>query len=262
MSLQSSKKIYLDHASTTPIDNDILEKMYIYDREYFANPSALYIEGAAAKKRLEEERARIAVALQVRSSEIIFTSGGTESDNLAIRGCVNAFKKKFPLRTPHIIVSNVDTVENLKLLGARVSMLPVSKEGIVRPLDVVGLLTEDTVIVSVMSVNNEIGTKQPVGAIGKIIKEYRDTHNSEYPLLHVDACQAGNYELVTAPRYKCDLLTLNASKIYGPKGIGLLYVKGGTQIEPIITGGGQEKTLRSGTESISLIIGFVFGPAA
>ena len=263
MTTKPLKTIYLDYASTTPIDSGVLEKMYEYDKVYFANPSALYAGGAMSKKRLEEERARAARALQVRAPELFFTSGGTESDNLALRGTVTAFKKKYPERTPHIVVSAIehaailDTANDLKNSGVLVSTVPVSKDGLVRPLDVIELITPDTVIVSVMSVNNEIGTVQPVGNIGKLIREYREKNNTDYPLLHTDACQAGNYELVTAPRYKCDLLTINASKVYGPKGAGLLYVKSGVDIDPILFGGGQEKRLRSGTESVSLVIGLV-----
>ncbi len=257
------KTIYLDHAASTPIDSAILEEMYAYDRDFFANPSSLYTSGDAARRRLEEERARMARGLQARSSEIYFTFGGTESVNLAIRGVVAAFRTKNPSRTPHIIVSSIehaavlDTASDLQKEGVSVTRIKPKKNGIVRALDFIEALTQDTVLISLMYANNEIGTIQPVGALGTLLREYKEKNKVNYPYLHTDACQAGNHLLVTAPKLKADLITINASKLYGPKGIGALYVRTGTFIDAIITGGGQERGLRSGTPNTSLVIGFV-----
>lgn len=257
------KQVYLDHASATPIDQSVLEKMYEYDRNHFANPSSLYSSGDKARKILESERARLAKAMQAKPSEIYFTSGGTESDVLALKGVVNRYKKENPKKTPHIIVSSIehaavlDTARALELEGVEVTYISPKKSGIVRALDIIEAITPETVLISLMYINNEIGTVQPVSAVGKLVRVYREKNNSIYPLLHTDACQAVNYELVTAPRLGADLVTFNASKIYGPKAVGVLYVAKGVNIEPLITGGGQERGLRSGTESVSLVVGLV-----
>lgn len=257
------KQVYLDHASATPIDQSVLQKMYDYDRSFFANPSGLYNSSAQAKKKLDFERARLAQMLQSKPSEIYFTSGGTESDVLALRGVVAHYKKNNPGKIPHIIVSQIehaavlDTAKSLESEDVKVTYISPKKNGVVRALDIMDVITADTILVSLMYINNEIGTIQPVGTLGKLIREYRAKNKSVYPLLHSDACQAVNYELITAPRLRADLISFNASKIYGPKGIGVLYVQKGTPIEPVITGGGQERGLRSGTESVSLVIGLV-----
>jgi cysteine desulfurase len=255
------KQVYLDNASSTPIDPGVLEKMYEYDKEFFANPSALHISGAQAKKRLDSERSRLAQALQAKPGEICFTSGGTESDVLALRGTVECYRKNNSGKTPHIIVSNIehsavlDTAKMLESEGVRVTYISPKKNGIVRALDIMEFITPETILVSLMYINNEIGTVQPVGAVAKLMREYRNKHSTMYPIFHTDACQAANHELITAPRLGADLITINASKIYGPKGVGVLYVAKGTPIYPILTGGGQEGGLRSGTESVSLVIG-------
>ncbi len=257
------KQVYLDNASSTPIDSGVLEKMYAYDRNFFANPSSLYNSGALAKKRLEEERTKLAQALQVKSAEVYFTSGGTESDVLALRGTVASYKKSNPKKIPHIIVSSIEhaavleTARALEAEGIEVTYIRPKKNGIVRALDFIEVIKPETVLISLMYINNEIGTLQPAGALGKLIREYREQNSTVYPLFHTDACQAVNFELITAPRLRADLISFNASKIYGPKGIGALYVAKGTLIESLITGGGQERGLRSGTESVSLVIGLV-----
>lgn len=257
------KNIYLDHAASTPIDNAILEEMYTYDREHFSNPSSVYSSGDAARRELESQRVRLARAMQARTPEIYFTYGGTESDNLAIRGVVAAYKRMHPDSRPHIIVSSIehaavlDTVAALEKEGAEVTYIKPKKNGVVRALDCIEACKSNTILISLMYVNNEIGTIQPVGALGKLVREYREKNNTVYPYLHTDACQAGNYVLVTAPKLKADFISINASKVYGPKGIGALYVRSGVHIDPIVTGGGQESGLRSGTQNISLIIGLV-----
>jgi cysteine desulfurase len=221
----------------------------------------VYTSGKKAKDVLEEQRLQIARTLQCRHSEIFFTSGGTESDNLALIGSIEAWKEKNPNKVPEILISAIehpavlDTAEYLKQKGAIVHKIYPNSEGLIRALDFKELITENTVLVSLMLVNNEIGTIQPVGALGRLVQEYREVHNSQYPLLHTDACQAGNYIRVLVPSLRADLVTINASKVYGPKAIGVLFVKHGTPIYPIIMGGGQERGLRSGTENIALAIG-------
>jgi cysteine desulfurase len=260
---KNQRYVYLDYAASTPIDENVLQEMYTFDTHHFSNPSSIYTSGDFSRRELDSQRNKLARTLQARSSEIYFTYGGTESDNLAIRGTVAEYKKNNPEKTPHVIVSSIehaavlDTVADLEKEGVKVTRIKPKKNGIVRALDFIEACTPDTVLMSLMYVNNEIGTVQPVGALGTLVREYREAHNTIYPLLHTDACQAGNYLLVTAPKLKADLITINGSKVYGPKGIGALYIRTGTQISPIITGGGQEGGLRSGTENLSLIIGLV-----
>jgi cysteine desulfurase len=258
-----AKTVYLDYAASTPIDPIVLSLMYAYDSAEYANPSSLYSSGDRARRRLEVERARMALALQARASEVYFTYGGTESDNLALRGTVSHFKREYPGKVPHIIVSSIehaavlDTAASLEAEGVLVTYIDPKANGIIRALDFIEAITENTVLLSLMYVNNEIGTLQPVGALGSLLREYREKHNTAYPYLHTDACQAANYLLLTAAKLKADLITINASKIYGPKGVGVLYSRTGTKIDPIITGGGQEEGMRSGTISVSLVIGMV-----
>jgi len=258
---KAEKRIYLDHASTTPISPSVLSKMHSYERENFGNSSALYKEGVVAKKCLEEERTKLARAMQVRPEEIYFTSGGTESDNLAILGAVQKWQENNPGKNGNVIISSIehaavlDTVYELQKKEIEVRTIPISSLGVVRTSDVESLITDETILVSVMYANNEIGTIQPVGAIGRVVRSWRDKNNSEYPLLHTDACQAGNYLPVDAPRLKADMISINASKIYGPKGVGALFVRNGIKISPQMIGGGQEKGLRSGTEPVTLVIG-------
>jgi cysteine desulfurase len=260
---KATKTIYLDYAASTPIDPEVLDAMYAYDKLEYANPSSLYTSGDRARRRLEDERGRMAVALQARSSEVFFTYGGTESDNLALRGVVSHYKKHNPGKATHIIVSSIehaavlDTAAALEAEGVLVTYIHPKANGIIRALDFIEAITENTVLLSLMYVNNEIGTVQPIGALGTLLREYREKNKTAYPYLHTDACQAVNHLLVTAPKLKSDLITINASKIYGPKGIGVLYIRNNTLIDPIITGGGQEEGMRSGTISVSLVIGMV-----
>jgi cysteine desulfurase len=258
------KHIYLDHASTTPIDNTVLKLMYEYDSEYFSNPSSIYPRGDRAREELQNQRKNLAQLLQARREEIIFTSGGTESNNLAILGVINAFVAKNSGIIPHVIISGIehasviDPIDQLYKDGKiERTLVHPKKNGIVRPLDFIEALTPNTVLVSLMLVNNEIGTIQQVGTLSRLVREYRTKNKSEYPYIHTDACQGGNYELVTAPRLGVDLLTINGSKVYGPKGVGALYIRNKTSICPVVFGGGQEKGLRSGTENLSGVIGLV-----
>ena len=263
MKFTSKKEIYLDYASTTPIDKSILKKMYNYDRENFANASSIYTIGNKAKNTLEEKRRKLALTLQARKEEIYFVSGGTEANNIVIKGVVKKFIKQNKDTKPHIIVSSIehasiiDAAKELEDDGVEVTYIKPKKNGVVRALDFIEAIKENTILLSLMYVNNEVGTIQPVSNLGKLLKEYRKKNSSSYPYLHTDACQAGNYLLVTVPKLKSDLITINASKVYGPKNIAALYIKNNVSIEPIIYGGGQEKGLRSGTENIALIVGLV-----
>src|SRR3989338_6805624 len=267
------KRIYLDHAATTPIDARVKEAMDLFLTQDFGNAGGLYREGRIAKDAMEGARATIAKIINARSEEIIFTSGGTESDNLAIFGVSEAASSSsksdfrsakksdfFPgeAAKPHIITTKFEhhavlrPFEELEKGGFDVTYLDVGEDGIVNPEDVRKALRSETILVSVMYANNEIGTIQPIAEIGKIIKEYRTSH---FPYFHTDACQAAGYLDLNVNNLGVDLMTVNGSKIYGPKGAGFLYKRGGVKIKPQIIGGGQEIRMRSGTENIPLIVG-------
>jgi cysteine desulfurase len=233
-----------------------------YNEKFFANPSAIYKIGIESKKILEDSRLQITTLLGAHSDEIIFTSSGTESDALAIFGIVNQYKidnKKIP----HIITTNIEhpaVLENCRLLEERneaeVTYVEVDELGIINPKKIKDVLKENTALVSVMYANNEIGTVQPIQEIAKVIRHYRKEKNLSYPFFHTDACQAMNYlPIDNMDSLGVDLLSFNSSKIYGPKGVGILYKKRNVKIAPIYTGGGQEFGLRSGTEDISAIAG-------
>jgi cysteine desulfurase len=270
------KTIYLDHAATTYVDPRVHEVMQPYFSDDFGNPSSMYRLGRRAKDRLLQARTAIATILQCKVGDIIFTGSGTESDNLAIFGVARAYAKNQESRSKnqgHIITSVIEhhavlhSMHQLEKEGFEVTYLPVSEDGIVDPEDVRKALRPDTILVSIMYANNEIGTIQPIREIGQIIKEYRQEKlnqeagikkqeaNGRTPYFHSDACQAAG-ALNIQPNYlNVDLLTLHGSKIYGPKGIGMLFVRQGVRLQPIIFGGGQEMGLRSGTENVGLIVG-------
>ncbi|MDB4940172.1 MAG: aminotransferase, class superfamily [Candidatus Doudnabacteria bacterium] len=250
------RRIYLDHAATTYLDDKVVKAMAPYWTKEFGNPSSLYSDGANAKKAIESARARIAKVLNAKSSEIIFTAGGTESVNLAIFGVVRnhlAHNKN----KPHIICSAIEhhavleSFAALKGEGVEVTIVPVGQDGLVKAFDIAKAIRRNTVLVSVMYANNEIGTIQPIAEISKTIKKINPKI-----LFHSDACQAAGALPLDVNKLGVDLLTINGSKIYGPKQIGLLYIRQGLQLKPIIYGGGQENSLRSGTENVPAIIGF------
>ncbi|MEK7121955.1 MAG: cysteine desulfurase family protein, partial [Patescibacteria group bacterium] len=255
------KRIYLDHSATTCLDKRVRQAMEPFWGENFGNPSALYEEGRKAKKSLDEARVSVASLINARPDEIIFTAGGTESDNLAIFGVVKAFRNQ--ALKPHIITTKIEhhailnTVENLEKEGFETTYLNVDRNGLVDPADVKKALRPETALVSVMYANNEIGSIQPIAEIAKIIRDFRKTKSSEaaYPLFHTDACQAAGYLEMDVEKLGVDLMTINGSKIYGPKGTGFLYIRSGVKLKPIIYGGGQEKGLRSGTENVAGIVG-------
>ena len=263
---KKNKRIYLDNASATPIDPQVIKKMYGVLSGTFGNPSGLHQEGVEAVNSIEKSRERVASLIGALPDEIIFTSGGTEGDNLAIRGAVasalstNKFSAK---NKPHIITTAIEhaaVLETCRALEAAgivdVTYVGVNANGIVDPKEIKKALTDRTMLVSVMYANNEIGTIQPIKEIAKEIRHFKKNKNSNFPLFHTDAVQATNHLDIFTPRLGVDLMTLNGSKIYGPKGIGALYVKRGTAIMPMMTGGDQERGLRAGTESAPLIAGF------
>jgi cysteine desulfurase len=244
-------RIYLDHAATTPIDGRVLSVMHTTATEFFGNPSSIHKEGVTAKREVESARKQIAEIICAQPDELIFTGGGTEANNLAIFGSVRTPKNA------HVIISGIEhpsiieCVRELEKRGADVTYLPVGESGIVSLKSVAEAIKENTVLVSVMYANNEIGTIEPVAEIAKVIRR-----STSKPIFHTDACQATNYLDMNVLRLGVDLMTFNASKIYGPKGIGALYVKRGVKLLPILFGGGQEKGIRSGTENVAGIRGF------
>ncbi len=270
--LANMKRIYLDHAAATPVDPQVLKAMEPFWGEAYGNPGAIHAEGIAARKAIDHARKQITDELEVRADEIIFTGSATESCNLALIGTVRAWQKTHDA-TPHIIVSAIEhdavlgAALQLEAEGVRVTRLPVDAGGLVDLDALKDALTTETVLVSVMYANNEIGTIQPIKEIAKAIRKWkkevrgvvRDTPPSGddiYPLVHTDACQAANYCDMRVPSLGVDLLTLNSAKIYGPKGVGLLYVARGIPLTALIVGGGQERGYRGGTESVPGIVGF------
>jgi cysteine desulfurase len=274
---KSPRKIYLDNASLTPTDERVSSVVTKYIKDEgagkYGNPSSIYTAGVEAKKALESARATCALAINAHKDEIIFTAGGTEANNIAIQGVVEALivsGKKY--KDIHIIVSEIEhtsvleTALALKKKGVHVDMAPVKPNGIVDLDAFKKLLRPSTALVSIMMVNNEIGTIQPIGEIVKIVRDFRkkDGKNkkssltfSQYPLIHTDACQALLYLEINMEKLGVDLLTIDSNKIYGPHGVGALYIRRSAQplIAPIIFGGGQEKNLRSGTENVPAIVG-------
>lgn len=241
-------EIYLDNAATTQIRKEVLASMEPYLSERYGNPSSMHKLGLEANSAVSESREKIANILNCGASEIIFTSGGTESVNLAIKGVAFAHKKGqiITQKTEHHAV--LHACEWLEKNGFKVTYLDVDKSGLVNPLDVESAIRKDTILVTIMYANNEIGTIQPIKEIAEICKKRK-------VLFHTDACQAAGYLDLDVKSLGVDLLTLNGSKIYGPKGIGILYVKKGTKITPILHGGGQEFGIRSGTENVPSIVG-------
>lgn len=254
------KRIFLDYASATPVLPEVRKIMDKYWSKNFFNPSAIYQESLNVKKEVENARLRVARSLGVSSSNIIFTAGGTESDNLAILGAFEIAKKTF--KKPHIIISATEhsaifsAGEEVVRRGGEMSILKVSDEGHVSLEALKKLLKKNTFLVSVGLANNEIGTIEPISKIGRTVREYRKNNESEYPYLHSDASQAPSYLDVFLESLHLDLLTLDGAKIYGPKGVGVLVIKKNVKIHPIIFGGGQEGGLRSGTLNPALILGF------
>jgi cysteine desulfurase len=242
--------IYLDHAATTPVDPRVVAAMLPYFTERFGNPGGVYALGRQAAAALDDARETVARILNCRPTEVIFTGGGSEADNLAIRGIAASQRK----RGKHIITSSIEhhavlhTCQALEAEGYRVTYLPVDATGRVRAEDVATALTDETILVTIMLANNEIGTIQPIAAIGEICRARRIA-------LHTDAVQGGGALDLDVTKLKVDALSLAAHKFYGPKGVGILYLRTGTRITPEITGGSQERNRRAGTENVAGIVG-------
>lgn len=266
---EETKRFYLDNAGSTPVSSRAL-KALVDSASLFGNASAIHKEGDRVSHALQKARNSIATALNAHSYEITFTGTGTESCNLAILGTCSAALKEWNSDSkhskPHIVTTVIEhpaVLEPIKKLEhegkVTVTYLPVYENGVVKVKDFRAALTDDTVLVSVMYANNEIGTIQPVKEIGRALDEWKRERGrtfTSYPYFHTDACQAGNYLNLDVLRLKCHLMTVNSSKVYGPKGIALLYRREGIKIDPIVLGGGQERGLRSGTEPLMLACSF------
>jgi cysteine desulfurase len=248
-------RIYLDHAATTYMDPAVKKAMDGFWIENFGNPSSLYEEGRNAKRAIDDSRKKIAKIINSRPEEIIFTAGGTESDNLAIFGIAKLAGNSHVITTKFEHHAVLNACKKLEKQNVKITYLNVGKKGIVDPQDVKRALRKETILISVMFANNEIGTIQPIAEIAKIIKNFRKENNSVYPYFHTDACQAAGYLDLNTEKLGVDLMTVNGSKIYGPKGIGFLYVKKGIKLEPLLFGGEQEMKMRPGTENVPAIVG-------
>ena len=250
------KLIYLDHASTTPVRKEVLEVMLPHFASSFGNPSSIYTMAQEARNTVDQSRDTVAAILGARRSEIVFTSGGTESDNAALKGIA------FALRDlgNHIVTTSIEhhavlhTCHQLEQFGFEVTYLPVDQYGLVDPDDVGRAITDRTVLVSVMLANNEIGTIEPVSEISKVVKNEAKRRDRTV-LMHTDAVQAAGLLELDVSSLGVDAMSLSAHKFYGPKGTGVLYLKRGTPFEPQQMGGGQERQMRSGTENVPGIAG-------
>lgn len=261
---KKEKRVYLDHAGGAPVS--LLARQALRENIFlFGNPSAIHKEGDQASRLLTSARNKIATTINAHSYEVYFTSSGTESCNLAIYGTIAAWKKSNS-GTPHVIVSAIEhpaVLEPVRALEKEgqvsVTYVPVNEEGYVKVTDVEKALQENTALVCVMYINNEIGTIQPVKEIGKALDEWKTKQERVYtsfPYFHVDACQAVNYVNLDIVRLKAHLMTINSTKAYGPKGIAALYKREGCTLVPVTLGGGQERGLRSGTPSATLAYAF------
>lgn len=259
-----NKKIYLDHAATTPLDKDVFRAMKPYFLEKFGNSSSVHSFGQETMNVIDDSRKSVAKFLNCSPSEVIFTSGATESNNMAIRGVIKKYWEKScsGALLPHIITASIehhcvlDSVIDLKKSGlAELSILPVHKnEGVIKLEDLKKEIRDNTILVSVMYINNEIGTVQPIEVFGKFIKEINKNRKNKI-LFHSDAVQAVNYLDCDVQKLNVDLLSFSGHKIYGPKGSGALFIRKGIPIKPNQTGGGQEYKMRPGTHNTPAIVG-------
>lgn len=244
-------KVYLDHAATTPLDNEVLKEMMPYFYERFGNASSIHQFGREANEALEKARARIAKKLNAKPEEVIFTSGGTESNNFAIKGVAFANKDK----GKHIVTTQIEhecilnACKWLEQNGFTITYLKPDKNGVIKPEVVEESIKKNTILVSIIHANNEIGVLQDIKEISKICKE-------KQVYFHTDACQSFCKTQINMKKMNVDMITINAHKIYGPKGVGALVIREGTKIQPLLHGGGHEFGKRSGTENVAGIVGF------
>ena len=261
------KQIYLDHAATTYMDSEVKAAIDPYFSDMFANSSGLYAIGRQSREAVDTSRRIVADTLGTQVDTIIFTSGGTESDNMAIFGValhkkIAQLKQITKEKKGHIITTKMEhhavlhPCEELEKQGFEVTYLVPNEEGFVSAKQVRDALREDTILESVMYANNEIGTVMPIADIGREILKWRKTHATKYPYFHTDACQTPGALQLDVEKLHVDLMSLNGSKMYGPKGIGMLYKRRGVDLKPLMYGGGQEMRLRAGTENVPLIVGF------
>ena len=245
--------IYLDHAATTPTRPEVVARMLPYFGELFGNPSSIYTLGRKSLDAIDSAHEAVARALNCRPTEIVFTGGGSEADNLAIKGIAYAQRR----RGDHIITTAIEhhavlrTCERLEQEGYHVTYLPVDEYGRVTPEQVEAAITDQTALVTIMYANNEIGTIQPIAEIGRICRERRVP-------FHTDAVQAGGQIELDVAALQVDMLSLSAHKFYGPKGVGLLYVRQGTRVQPQTLGGSQERNRRAGTENVPGVVGAAY----
>lgn len=245
------RRIYMDHSATTCVDPSVLQKMLPFFSEKYGNPNSVHAWGREVRTAIDEARASVARLLNAEPREILFTGGGSEADNLAIKGVAESLSGK----GRHVITSAIehhavlDTVKWLGKAGFDVTVLPVDSEGRVRVEDFRAAIRPDTILATVMYANNEVGTVQPIRELGEICRE-------KGILFHTDAVQAAGHLPLDVRDLPVDLLTMAAHKMYGPKGVGALYVRKGVRIAPLVHGGGQEFGLRSGTENTAGIVGF------
>ncbi len=244
-------KTYLDNAATTKVDEKVLKTMLPYFNTHYGNASSMHLEGSEAKKALELSRKTIAKSINAKTSEIFFTSGGTESNNWALKGL---FWQNYPNKN-HIITTKIEhdcilnTCKWLETQGAKITYLGVDKEGFANLKNLEKSITDKTFLISIIHGNNEIGTIQNIKLIGEICKKNN-------VLFHTDACQSYTKTELDVKKQNLDLVTINSHKIHGPKGVGALYIKEGIKIQPLMHGGGHERKMRSGTENIPGIVGF------
>ena len=247
----ANHRIYIDHNATTPVAPEVADAMIPYLTEIYGNASSVHSLGQEARAAVEKARGQVAGLIGVRAKEITFTSGGTEADNLAIHGIVGASDKK----KKHIITTTIEhsavlqTCRALETEGARATYVPVNGQGVVDPEEIRKAITPDTVLISVMQANNELGTVQPIAEIANIAREHKVP-------FHTDAVQAAGKIPVSVEELGVDLLSLSAHKIYGPKGVGALWIRGALPIKPLIFGGKDQRARRPGTENVAGIVGF------
>jgi cysteine desulfurase len=255
------RRVYLDNSATTPVDPRVVEAMMPYLLEKFGNPSSVHYHGQEARAAVDRARREVAALINARPNEVVFLSGGTEANNLAIRGVAEVAQE----HGRHVITSQIEhsatrgVCDQLERRGFEVTRLPVYESGVVRIEDVRAALRPDTILVTVMLANNEIGTVQPVAEIGALVAEARE-RGQRHLKFHTDAVQAAGRMKVDAQQLGCDLLSLSAHKLNAPKGVGALYVRRSTRLAAQSIGGHQERERRAGTEAVPLIV--AFGKAA
>lgn len=247
-----AERVYLDHSATTPLDPRVLEAMMPYLGPVFGNPASLHAFGQEAEAAVDRARSTVARLLGCQPHEVVFTSGGTESNNAAVKGVLLALQRR---GKGHVVISSVEhpsvrepVRQWARLLGMEVTELPVDTYGRVDPDDLRRALRRDTALVSIMWANNEVGTLQPIPELARVCREAG-------VVFHVDAVQAAPYLRLELDRVPVDLVSLSAHKMYGPKGVGVLVIRGGTPFEPLLAGGGQEYGMRSGTLNVPGIVG-------